>query len=444
MSGSAARQGVRRAARRVPSVESWGFVSTEGRDAHRQRARRRVVAQVPGKAILAGEHAVVYGRPALVASLGGGVEVGIERPGARSGRDAADQGIELCLSSPSRLTETRVSWQEALDFGTQVADVWRLGVSGDRPFVPLAELGRERSWASAGTTADVVAIAFTLVALAESWWGWCSRRGVHSGAPHPPPLRLTVDSRLPLGAGCGSSAAVAGGVALALDGWLVNQGIVSTAAGPVQTAEPDELEPVVHAIERRQHGRPSGVDGAMVLRGGVLFATRPDGEADGWTLQPVGDPGELLREVQVVFTGSRPESTGEVVAAVSRLAQAHPMRTEGLFDDIEQAAWRMRDAVSTGDGDGFARAITDCQSALVSLGVVPPPVRRLVEKLERLGCAAKISGAGSTEGPGAGLVLLYDPEQKAGELLREEGIARLDVGLGGPGACLSSAAPTRG
>jgi mevalonate kinase len=47
---------------------------------------------------------------------------------------------------------------------------------------------------------------------------------------------------------------------------------------------------------------------------------------------------------------------------------------------------------------------------LEELGTVPPEVRALVRRIEAVGGAAKISGAGSLAGPGAGSLLVYDPD----------------------------------
>jgi len=46
----------------------------------------------------------------------------------------------------------------------------------------------------------------------------------------------------------------------------------------------------------------------------------------------------------------------------------------------------------------------------VAIGVVPTAVQAIVEEIEHLGGAAKLSGAGSLSGPGAGCLLVLLPE----------------------------------
>jgi hypothetical protein len=54
--------------------------------------------------------------------------------------------------------------------------------------------------------------------------------------------------------------------------------------------------------------------------------------------------------------------------------------------------------------------IREAQACLEELGVVPGEVCAAVRQIEVVGGAAKISGAGSLAGPGAGSLLVYHPD----------------------------------
>ena len=60
--------------------------------------------------------------------------------------------------------------------------------------------------------------------------------------------------------------------------------------------------------------------------------------------------------------------------------------------------------------DVMRESVRSYQSCLENLGVVPTAVRQLVRRIEAGGSAAKISGAGSLAGPGAGSLLVLGPE----------------------------------
>ncbi len=80
-----------------------------------------------------------------------------------------------------------------------------------------------------------------------------------------------------------------------------------------------------------------------------------------------------------------------------------------------RAATRAFRAELTRDVEDPARVrelFRECEACLEELGVVPRAVRSLVRQIEAAGGAAKISGAGSLAGPGAGSLLVYHAEEE--------------------------------
>jgi mevalonate kinase len=329
-----------------------------------QTRPRAVETSAPGKLILAGEHAAVYGRPALVAAVDSRLVV--------EARESGAEGVVLVLSDLG--IQVRLTGTALREYAEQARSRWQAYAAD-----PTPERFRALRGADAAHLAKV-ALGETLLARGDAV---------------EPRWTLRVESGIPVGGGMGSSAAAAAALVTAAL-YLLGQ--------PVDLAT---VEPLVLEVERRQHGSPSGVDGAVVLRGGVQWVERsPAGELRFETL-----PRELplLEEIRVLDTGTPEQATGEVVAAVRQLRDADPAAFDLLLDRLEAAARRLRSALVAGDSPGLADAMHDAQRGLEHAGVVPPAVRELVRRIESRGGAAKVSGAGALKGSGAGCVVVYHP-----------------------------------
>ncbi|HEV7517053.1 MAG TPA: hypothetical protein VGR07_12200 [Thermoanaerobaculia bacterium] len=337
-----------------------------------------VTVSTPGKLILMGEHAVVYGRPALVAAVDLRLFARFSR-GSEPGR--------LRIELPGLAAGCDSAWPEVLGYARQTRERWERYA---------AEPGPESFQALRG--ADPIHLV--KVALGEA-----------AGSLPPLPaggeesLDLRVESHLPVGSGMGSSAAAAVAV---VAGYLAWRG-----AGRGAGFDLPEIERLAHEVERRQHGTPSGVDAATVTRGGLLWARRrPEGETRGLAVEPLAARAGLLSRLAVYDTGTPAEATGAVVAAVRLRAAGDPRRHERLLDRIEEATRGLR-AELTAEAEDPRRVvelIRACEAGLEELGVVPEAVRERVRAVEAAGGAAKISGAGALTGPAAGTLLAYHPE----------------------------------
>ena len=329
----------------------------------------KTAVSVPGKLILMGEHAVVYGRPALVATLGMRLHVHLS--------PEADGVVQFVL--PQIRVEERLDWTAVERYAEAARQRWEAYRANPR-----------------GDFAEVIGKDPThllKVALGEAA-AWCSDQV-------PPGVRIDVESEIPIGSGFGSSAAAA--VAI-VAGWLHYVG---------REVDFETLDHLTLEVERRQHGLPSGVDPAAVLRGGLVWARRRD---DGsLKLHRLNSQRKLLSKIRIYHTGPPAESTGEVVTAVRRLRDDDPEEFSRLLDRMEFATRQLRARLQDDDETvtGVIRSVQTFQRGLEQLGVVPEPIRDVVRQVEERGGAAKVSGAGSLEGPGAGcLLVVHDrPEE---------------------------------
>lgn len=345
----------------------------------------QVTASAPGKLILMGEHAAVYGRPALVVALGLRTRVLLARRG--------DAGVRIALGDLG--VDEGLDWSQIVGYGDAARRAW----TADAQDSSVRQLERMR----ARDSAHVVKTA-----LAET---------VRTLRCEAPGIDVEVSSELPVGAGFGSSASVAVATSGALLTLLTGEG------------RPDLVERIALEVERRQHGRPSGVDHATVLRGGVQWAERSDdGGLRCETLHLA--PGALDR-LAVFHTGTPAESTGEMVESVRQRFDDRPEELEVVLSRMEAGVVELRERLTERfESNALVALLRNFERDLEALGVVPESVRRTVRRVEESGGAAKVSGAGGLRGPEAGSLLAYHPHESVSELPCLGAYRRFDVELG--------------
>lgn len=320
---------------------------------------REAAVSTPGKAIVIGEHAAVYGHPAILAALSLRLTA-VVRP---------KTGAGLRVELPSYGFAREASWDELAAGARERRREWRAAFeSGDGSGFEPVRKPEDLALIAAGELADRAGPGSLLGAT------------------------LRIDSAIPAGAGCGSSAALAVAVAAAL----------ARASGlPLDDAE---LRRTALAVERQQHGRPSGVDVEAVMRGGVVWCRGgSDGAGEDLRVDPMG-----LSGLRMFQSGSPEQTTGDMVALVRRLEKRDPLRVRDALAAIDGATHVAREALRDGLLERLVEAVRSAERALESLGVVPENVARAVRRVEAAGGAAKISGAGGITG-GAGLVLVVFP-----------------------------------
>jgi mevalonate kinase len=278
-----------------------------------------------GKIILLGEHAVVYGYPALAAALDRGVTVApVPTPAGGS--------LRLDLRA------------------------WNLAVRAEEDH-PVAR---------------------SLAAIADA---------LGSGRP---PLSLIADAQIPPGAGLGSSAALAVAVARAL---------LTYRKQPIDIAT---LTRAAGASEALVHGKPSGVDVALAIAGGIGVFRRATGLAPLTRVPPL--------RVLVGPSGA-PRSTAAMVQrvadATSSVIDDPRLRELGALTDTGTAALLAADLPALG------AAMNRAHTLLSDLGVSTPLLDTLCDTARAAGAhGAKLTGAG-----GGGAVIAIAPRDREQAIL---------------------------
>lgn len=347
-------------------------------------------AVAPAKLILMGEHAVVYQRPALVAA------VDLWLRATLTPREEAGVGLHLAELDHREATD----WASISSYADTVRDRWHQYVEHPTPEAFARMRGDD--------PAHLVKVAL----------GEAERRLPGGGTPA---LNVTVRTQQPIGAGFGSSAAVAVAVVQAY-----------LAARNVEMDD-EELYDLVLDVERRQHGTPSGVDPATVLRGGLVWAEQAD---DPLNYRSVPAQSPMLDAFRVLHTGTPGQSTGTVVDAVRARREEDPEAFRATLDRIEEATRALRAVLAGGQSrpDETVQLVRRVEAGLEALGVVPDPVQRFIRTVEKKGGAAKVSGAGALRGAKAGPLLVYHPDPDVEFETELDSLTEMDVRLGAEGA----------
>ncbi len=288
-------------------------------------------ASAPGKIILFGEHAVVYGEPAIAAPVHQVTATAVVE-------DADHAGILLRAPDLSR-------------------DIWLADAPADHP---------------------LAAAVHTFLRAADD-------------LPFPVPrspfpgLTITITSTIPIASGLGSGAAITAALIRALAGHLYRPELATDAAVSRLTFE----------VERIHHGTPSGIDNTVVSYRRLVYFIRAGAPIKARTEQVLAlfTPGRPLH-LLIGDTGLH-APTRIPVGDVRRLWEADPGRMAPLFAACGEIAAAARTALEAGALEEVGRLMNANHACLQEMTVSSPELDRLVAAARSAGAlGSKLSGGG--------------------------------------------------
>ncbi|MBA3660127.1 MAG: hydroxymethylglutaryl-CoA synthase [Gammaproteobacteria bacterium] len=303
----------------------------------------------PGKLILSGEHAVLYGSPALAMAVNRYVRATVSRD------QTPPQLPQFLLDLSDLAHHSQLNFQTLRHLKERVKNKYRRFVQGDF------------------SIREVLQKPFELAQFALSLFADALNLNLTHG------VKIKLQSELPIGCGMGSSAAtivsVMQAVSTYLNSPLTQEGIFKLA-----------LE-----AENMQHGRSSGLDLQVAFNGGCLY------------LQDEHIQKRFVPKLPMflVNTGTPLTSTGQCVEKVAPLFKSQDLRQE--FTAITK---NMDIALQNQSWSQFCDAVHANHQLLNRIGVVPNQVQHFIEEINQFGAVAKICGAGAVAGHAGGAVLL--------------------------------------
>lgn len=309
-----------------------------------------IECRAPAKLILSGEHAVVYGAPALSMAIN---LYGFAR-------------IKYTPSSSSKIEIKLTDLQQYQAWSFQQA--WNHAIDIEARFLAFQQASLN--------IRQVCNHPFDLPLL--TLFHFEQNYGLKPGH-----WQIEFNSDIWQARGLGSSAAL----------------IVSLLAGLFKHYA---LEDLVHLfelsrlIESRQHGQSSGLDPATLIQGGFIRF-----QADQYQTLTTANQ----QAIWLIDTGLPQSSTGECVAHVKQQFGKDRL----LWQAFENCTNQLHQAWLSQNQTDLQIAIQQNQILLTQIGVVPAKVQTFIQQLQPLG-AAKVCGAGSINGEQAGVVMLISDQ----------------------------------
>lgn len=306
----------------------------------------------PGKLILSGEHAVVYGRPALAMAVDKYVAATVTR----------EVAPQILFDLADLAHHSRLSFHALHRLKDKIKRKYHKFICGDYSIRDVLQKPFELA-------------QFALGVFTES---------LNLSLPHG--IKIHVESTIPIGCGMGSSAATILSVMHAISHYL-----------DVPLTE-DALFHLALEAENMQHGRSSGLDLRIALQGGCLFMHDQQIENRAIPRFPL----------YLVNTGVPITTTGQCVEKVATY-----FKSAQFADEFAHVTHEMDQALQAQSSHKMSDAIRENHQLLTHIGVVPTKVQRFVEQVEARGGAAKICGAGAIRGDQGGAVVVMMEDKLA-------------------------------
>lgn len=348
-----------------------------------------IIVSAPGKLHLLGEHAVVYGKPAILASVAKRCQITLS--------PRTDKKIEIISQTIQK--SIILSKEEIRKQTDHAQKQWELFAKTNNPKL-LQNI-----------TANP--LDYPILCIGETIAFY--KKQLEQG------FTLTIESEIPIGSGMGSSASLA--VAIA-------QGVSLFVR---QSLDKEHIKDIAFLAEQKKHGFPSGGDISACFYGDLVWYRKET--PDLKIIQPIPFTlSEIVsKNFSTIFTGVPYESTGEMVSSVRSLYQEKQKATDAIFNEQEQLTRDLLTVLKNEQHEEIINIIREGEKNLEKLGVVSKYVQTIIRKIEKSGGAAKICGGGGKT-KGTGTVLIYHTDkEKLKKILEKENFEVCDIMLGDEG-----------
>ncbi len=298
----------------------------------------------PGKLILSGEHAVVYGKPALAMAVNRYVKA-IATPQLLPfvSFDLSDLAYEhsLTFTALNRLK-------------SRVKQKYQRFIQGDF------------------TIRDVLKKPVELAQFASTLFFEMLNFKLTNG------IKIRVQSDIPIGCGMGSSAAT----------------VLSIVHAIAHHLKVDISSEIFFRLgleaENMQHGYSSGLDLRVSLHGGCIYVK--EGHIHQRAIPEI--------PMYLINTGIPKSTTGECVAHAAQY-----FKHSDIGNDFAAVTDAMDAALTQNNLNDVIHAVRANHQLLTKIDVVPETIQQFIRDVENMQGGAKICGAGSVSGDKAGVVL---------------------------------------
>lgn len=360
-----------------------------------------VTASAPGKIILFGEHAVVYGVPALAASLSSMrihvTATRIDTPKVTVQLDSMD-GFKIEIQESDLITARGFVGSDFRGVMTPCLEVTNNLVSAITSILDATD-------ASHGVKKALTSLLYIYIHMTPKLQG-----EAYKG------MKFHVESKgLPVGAGLGSSAAFSVALCTALTEIMLGPSKARVACSlgrdNLICHRPDEarlnlINDWAFLSEKLLHGTPSGLDNTTSTFGGAIAYVKEPRKIERLKTFP---------ELKLLLTNTQvPRETSILVGNVRVLRSKHPSVIKSIFDGIkcitDECLLEIEKWSNSNDLEKdevlfaqLASLVNINQGLLVSIGVSHPTLDTICRLTAEMGLSSKLTGAG---GGGCAFTLL--------------------------------------